>query len=167
MAMVALAEGDRGAFDRVFSTLWPVLHRVSVRMLGATAEAEDAAQQALCKLLGEAWRLDAERDALPWALTFVINECRTARNRARRKVSTELDAIAEPTDPAASPEDDLIGRELLEALEDAVGELGPSDREALGLTAGLESLPAPTRRKRRQRALSRLRVAWRKLYGSV
>ena len=165
--MVALAEGDRGAFDRVFSILWPVLHRVSVRMLGETAEAEDAAQQALCKLLNQAWRFDPERDALPWALTFVVNEGRTVRNRTRRKRPAELDCMAEPRDPAVSPEDALIGRQLLDALEDAVGELSAHDREALGLSSCRESIPAPTLRKRRQRALSRLRIAWRKLHGAV
>jgi RNA polymerase sigma-70 factor (ECF subfamily) len=164
-AMVALAEGDRGAFDRVFSTLWPILRAVSGRMLAAPSEADDAAQQALCKLLAQAWRFEADKDALPWALTFVINECRTARNRSRRRPVAAVDPSV--ADPAASPEARCIERELLAALEAAIGELTFGDRQALGLEDTGDAAPAATVRKRRQRALSRLRVVWRKLHGAV
>jgi RNA polymerase sigma factor (sigma-70 family) len=163
-AMSALAEGDRGAFDRVFSALWPILRAVSGRMLADASEAEDAAQQALCKLFAHAWRFDGSRDALPWALTFVINECRTAIHRARRRATARLDEAS--IDLAASPEALCIEQELLVALEAAVGRLTPSDREALGLDPPLQPASPATVRKRRQRALSRLRVVWRKLHGA-
>ena len=41
--MSALADGDRSAFDAVFSALWPVLRRFAERALRDPAAAEDAA----------------------------------------------------------------------------------------------------------------------------
>jgi RNA polymerase sigma-70 factor (ECF subfamily) len=164
--MVALSEGDRSAFDRVFTMLWPILRSVSQRMLGDRTDADDAAQQALYKLFARAWRFDPRRDALPWALTFVINECRTLRNRYERRGVTRLRAMEEPDGAAASAESQLIERELLVALHSAAAGLDAKDRRALGLEPASEAVAGPTHRKRKQRALSRLRLAWSKLYGA-
>ncbi len=163
--MVDLAEGDRDAFDRVFSALWPILRAVSRRMLGQVVDADDAAQQALLKLFAQASTFDSAQDVLPWALTFAINECRTLRNRARRRPTLIVDDIN--LSGISCPEQMLIEQDLLDALQVAGAKLDPKDRQALGLEAACESLPQPTLRKRRQRALCRLRLAWRKLYGTV
>ena len=46
-AMGRLADGDRNAFDLVFTAIWPVLRRFALRVMGSPADAEDAAQAAL------------------------------------------------------------------------------------------------------------------------
>lgn len=160
--LTALADGDRSAFDGVFALAWPVLRSLAVRLLGNDAEAEDAAQRALLKLFANASRFDPERDALPWLLTFAINECRTARARQGRRTMEPL-----PCDVAGDPgpEAHLVRADLVDALTDVVGSLTESDRVALGLSEGSDA-PAPaTARKRKQRALGRLRSAWRRIHG--
>ena len=162
--LTALADGDRGAFDGVFALAWPVLRSLAVRLLGDDAEAEDAVQRALLKLFANASRFDPERDALPWVLTFAINECRTVRaQRGRRRIEP---LTCDPADDPG-PETHIVHADLLDALTEVVGTLTEADRIALGLIeASTHDAPAPaTQRKRKQRALGRLRNAWRRIHG--
>ncbi len=53
-------------------------------------------------------------------------------------------------------------RELLQALEHALGELTPEDQRMFDANGQVQSA---TLRKRRQRAIERLRFVWRRLYG--
>ncbi len=161
--LAALADGDRRAFDDVFALSWPVMRQLAVRLLGDASEAEDAAQRALLQLFSKASCFDPKREALPWMLTFVINECRTVRTRRRRRPMAEL--TAEPAGDAG-PEEHLVRADLVRAVQDVVGVLGHEDHVALGLVEPTDDAPAPaTRRKRKQRALGRLRSAWRRIHG--
>lgn len=172
--MARLANGDRAAFDPVFNQLWPVLRRFSIRLLGDEAAGEDVAQQALLKLFARAHEYDAERDALTWALGVATWECRTwrrKRGRRREHLGSSLTAEREPTDPAVDPERATIDRDLGRALEAAIEGLGPVDRDVLladlGERGGPTTAARPaTIRKRRQRAVQRLRAAWKGIHGT-
>ena len=61
----------------------------------------------------------------------------------------------------------MLNRNLVSAALTALGELSGMDRETLVATFWDEAPPAsgPTMRKRRERALKRLRTAFRRLYG--
>src|SRR6476469_2073481 len=84
--LVQLAEGDRAAFTVVFRLLWPPLLRLCRSMLKNDADAADAAQQALEKVLTRSSDYDRRRPGMPWALGIAAWECRTfARKRARRR----------------------------------------------------------------------------------
>lgn len=160
-----LAEGDRAAFTAVFHQLWTPVVRLCNSMLGNEADAADAAQQAMQKVLERASDYDPKRPALPWALAIAAWECRTIlRKRSRRReVSDELVPEA-PTDDQAT---ELEQRLLLQNAFSAMGELSESDRETLVATfldqAG--DVSGATLRKRRERAVKRLRDAFRRLYG--
>jgi RNA polymerase sigma-70 factor (ECF subfamily) len=161
--MARLADGDRDAFAFVFGRLWPALRRFSNGALGDAAEADDVAQRALLSIMTRASEYDAGRDALAWAIGIAAWECRTARRRRerRRESAVPPDLIA----AAPSPEDIAIEQDLRRAVEDALGELDERDRVALGWTTATDATPASTLRKRRQRALVRLRAAWSRLHA--
>jgi len=162
--VVQLAEGDRAAFTAVFQILWPPMLRLCRSMLKNDADAADAAQQALEKVLTRAGDYDRKRPALPWALAIAAWECRTfARKRVRRRELPEEQA----PEVGSGSEDDLAQRELMRAAVEALGELSPSDRETLVATFWEEATNATgaTLRKRRERALKRLRDAFKRLYG--
>ncbi len=162
-ALADLSAGNRDAFDDVFTLAWPMLRALALRTLANEAEAEDAAQRALLKLFSNASRFDSKRDALPWTLTFVLNEIRSVRNRRRRRpiVSLEHDLQSD-----AEPETELLRADLVHAVHSIVGTLDARDRAALGLEpSGVETVCPATRRKRKQRALDRLRMAWRRMHG--
>lgn len=167
-AMARLADGDRSAIDAVFHTLWPHVALSCEKMLGPGGDADDAAQEAMQKVFAQAHRYDRTRRALPWALAVAAWECRTVRKRRQRSRTAPLDSISEASDGGASPEDAVILRDLVQAAETVFAGLSESDREALqrAFTEETEerlSISGATLRKRRERAIRRLRETWRKL----
>ena len=159
-----LADGDRDAFHPVFVRLWPLLRGFAARCL-PREEAEDAAQEALLRVFARAAAFDRRRDALSWVLGIAAYEIRTARQRRRRRGRREHPdpALADRPDPGRSPEESALAADLERSLGDALAALRPADAETLLAYARGErpDLPGPTFRKRVERALSRLRSAWR------
>jgi RNA polymerase sigma-70 factor (ECF subfamily) len=156
-----LADGDGSAVEPAFAALWPLLRRFSARALQHEADAEDAAQQALAKVFEQSARFDVERDGVAWVLTIVSFECRTLRRKSQRRREEALDAAAAVAD-GATPESLVVERDLEAAAREALGEMSDADARAIR-TAISDARPArnATFRKRLQRALGRLRVAWR------
>lgn len=167
--MIRLADGDRAAFDPVYSALLPVVETFCRRLLGAGPDAEDAAQHALIKIFEQAGAFDPARDALAWALSIAAWECRTVRRRRARSRAVGEEHLEPVCCGGPSPEDQAIARDLEKAALAILGGLSPSDRETLIATFEGErdgSIALATFRKRRERALARLREAWRRVYGS-
>jgi DNA-directed RNA polymerase specialized sigma24 family protein len=164
--MCRLADGDRSAFHPVFSLAHPLLLRFAQRMLQGAPEAEDAAQQALLKVFSRAARFDASGDALTWMFALTAWECRTARRaHERRREQGEVPDGVHPENPESA----LVVGELLEAARELVGALNREDAETLAAAwegAPRPSIPAATFRKRLQRAVERLRLAWRLKHGA-
>jgi RNA polymerase sigma-70 factor (ECF subfamily) len=168
--LVRLADGDRAAFPPAFTLLWPVTRAFARSFLREDAGAEDAAQQALVRVFLRAAEFDPSRPALPWVLGVVANECRTLRRRKQRRREGSLaEADARP-DPAASPEEEVARRDLERAAFGVLDGLPAADVEAILAHIGAAErpdLPPPTFRKRVERALKRLRQAWRQRHGAL
>ncbi len=169
-AMTRLAEGDRAAFVPVYEALWPVLRRFVQRSLGNPCDADDVAQEALLKVFARASEFDPSREALPWTLGIASYECRTFRRRISRRredqAPWELEAARQE---GPSPEDDVIGRDLEAAALEALGTLRTRDAETILVAArggARPPIPGATFRKRLERAVGRLRSAWRAEHGS-
>jgi RNA polymerase sigma-70 factor (ECF subfamily) len=167
--MLALARGDRSAFQTVFSALWPFLRQFCGRVLHDDALAEDAAQAALMKVFLRATDFRLDGDVVAWALGIAVFECRSLRNRRTRR-GEEIGHPALATVPVAgpTPEDAAIEASLGSALREVLQTLRPLDRETLeGFLAPTPAVRrTPLLRKRLQRALERLRTAWRETHGS-
>ena len=166
--LVRLADGDRSAFDPLFQTLWPLLRRFAARLLPNSVDAEDAAQQALMRVFGRAGEFDRQRDALTWIFGIVAWECRTVRRKAVRR---REDPLLEGIDLAArtdSGEAELVERNLLAAVHELLGSLRPQDVETILLAfRGRRPIGGGAAfRKRLERALKRLRDAWRLKHGT-
>ncbi len=164
-ALLGLSEGDRSTFRVVFDGLFPLLSKYCARSLGNHADAEDAAQRTLEKLFAQASNYREGRSAAAWALSIAFFECRTLRQRRRRSREQPLDTELSLSE--RSPEQTVEDRELSLALETAIESLGEVDQAALRelLTREIGDSPAsPHLRKRRQRAIFRLKMLWSKLY---
>ena len=168
LAMTALAAGDRSAFHTVFAGLWPVLLRFCRHGLRDLDLAQDAAQAALMKLFLHATEFRPEADVVAWALGFAAFECRTARNRGlRRREENDETRLLAIAGVGSSPEDASVEADLRSAAVEVLGSLRPGDAEAIQLAlAGERPARSPAFRKRLQRALERLRTAWRQTHGS-
>jgi RNA polymerase sigma-70 factor (ECF subfamily) len=165
--LVRLADGDRSAFAPVYEVLWPLAHRFSMRALKDSADAEDAAQSALLKMFTRAAEFDKKRDAISWALGIVAYECKTFRQKERRRKEEPLGAGTEPASPD-SPFDQALHQELQEAAKEVLGTLRKSDIEVIEQMMNDErpDVPRATFRKRLERAVARLRAAWGTRYGN-
>ena len=167
-ALTRLADGDRAAFDHVFSALWPLLRRYCSRLLGDASAGEDAAQLALEKILSRVGDWTPGRDALSWALGIATWECRTERQRRarrRERAGSEAEQIAAH---GQSPEEAALLENLRAAALEAMETLQPADLETLSalLREARPEIGAATFRKRVERALDRLRKNWRELHGT-
>jgi RNA polymerase sigma-70 factor (ECF subfamily) len=164
--LVRLSDGDRSALEPAFRALWPILGAFSARALGRDAEAEDAAQQTLLRVFAQAATFDRERDGVAWVLTIASYECRTFRRRAARRREQGLDAAEKLGTADETPEALAVQRDLETAAREVLGGLREEDARAV-LDAIGETRPAgATFRKRLQRALGRLRLAWRTKHGT-
>ena len=167
--MISLARGDRSAFTPLFEALWPVVHRVALRMLPSRADADDASQDALIKLAARVAEFDPTQDAMSWVIGIAIYECRTCRKRLVRRREDGIDAVSEGVSGEANPESNAIARDLESTLAEVIERLGPGDAEviraALREERDVGGAGGATFRKRLQRAMARLRAAWRATHG--
>jgi len=158
--MARLADGERAAFEPVYDTLWPIVRAFVARAVGSGPDAEDAAQSALLKLFAQASDYEPGRSVLTWALAIAAWEIRTVRKRrqrAPRVVETDADVLHAD---APSAEDVLARNELDAAVQAALAALSPADRAALVDSVHAEAFGprTPRERKRKERALARLRA---------
>jgi RNA polymerase sigma-70 factor (ECF subfamily) len=165
--MRRLADGDRSAFTPMFKRLWPEVRKLCGALLVNTADADDAAQQAMEKILSRCAEYDVTRPAKPWALGIAAWECRTLRKKRQRRRETTDERLDRGA--SAGHEEELVQRDLVRNALLAIETLSATDRETL-LATFWEDEAAPgvsgaTLRKRRERALTRLRDAMRRLYG--
>ena len=147
--------------------LWPVVHLFAERGLRHEQDAEDVAQEVFLRICARISDFDRRRDGLSWAFGIASYEIMTVRKRRQRRRELQGDGeLAARADASESQEEAAIQHELSEAMALAVGQLSDEDRASLGLEVlVLATVPPATVRKRRQRALDRLRTVWRRLYG--
>ena len=167
MLMARLADGDRSVFDKVYAELWPIVSAFCGKALPA-ADAEDAAQQALLKVFDRAATFERDRDALTWALSIAVWEIKTIRKRLVRSKTTALEETQLPS-ITDNPEGLAAERQIVEAARQVLGQLSVLDQQTLIATFNQEvgdDIAGATFRKRRERALARLRDAWSRIYAS-
>jgi RNA polymerase sigma-70 factor (ECF subfamily) len=162
-----LADGDRSAIEPAFVALGPLVRAFAARALPRSMDAEDAAQSALTKLFEQVRDFDPSRDGVAWALAVVHFECRTIARRAQRRREQALDPETHAPSTTDTPES-LMGRRELEAMaRELFSDLGDDDARTIAAAIEDERPRADaTFRKRLQRALARLRLAWRTKHGT-
>lgn len=164
--MVRFADGDRTAFQPLFDALWPVLLAFTSRSLEQAADAEDAAQQAMLKVFSRIADFDRARDGVSWALGIAGYEVMSLRKQRARRREAGPAALDRVEQEGADVEARTIAEELTQAVRDLLGELPARDGAALAYAFTGEAPPSDdTSRKRRFRALERLRAAWRRAHG--
>jgi RNA polymerase sigma-70 factor (ECF subfamily) len=166
-AICRLADGERSGMAQLVTELWPVLLEFARRGV-PEQDAEDIAQEVFLRICARIAEFDRTRDGLSWAFGIASYAILTHRRRTQRRRESlgapELEALSAP---GSSQEELAIQRELRAALRAVLGEVSDDDLAHLGLVA--KGPPANVSdaalRKRRQRALDRLRMMWRRLYG--
>lgn len=115
-------------FDAVFAGLYPSLFRYLQRLTGDADVAEDIAQEAFVRLLGQKL---PEAEARPWLFAVATN---LVRDRARKQERRERLLKATPVLPSAAgprPDEALERAEQIGLVREALGRLAPRDQQLL------------------------------------
>ena len=156
----AARRGDDDAFGRLAGPYRGELHAHCYRMLGSTADAEDALQETLLR----AWRglpqFEGRSSVRSWLYKIATNVClRAIERRPRRVLPVDYGPAADPHDGLAEPVTEAVWLEPYPDERLGLGS-GPATPEAryeqregveLAFIAALQHLPA------RQRAVLILR----------
>jgi RNA polymerase sigma-70 factor (ECF subfamily) len=162
--------GDAGAYGGLVERYQDLAFRVAYLILGETAEAEDAAQEAFIKAYYSLRRFHAGAPFRPWLLQIVANQARNQRRAGGRRGALALRANAQERpsgDAAPSPEAVALIDERRQALLEAVSLLRDEDRLIVAYRyffelseiemAGALGCARGTVKSRLSRALGRLR----------
>ena len=164
-ALRGLEQGDRSCAEPVFKALWPIVLAFCRKALGEGAQ--DVAQETLMKLFAQAGGFRPRSDAVAWALEIARWECRTElRRRSRARAGTNC--VAAPAEGGPLQDEQLERAQLTAALHESISHLNSAD-QAVVTSVLQEAFPAnagSVERKRKERALTRLKGAWRLLYGA-
>jgi len=167
--MDRLVDGDRSAFEFVFDVTWPLAHGLASKTIGPGADAEDIAQQALMKVFSRAQEFEKGRDALSWILGITAFECRTLKQKYRRRKEnlSHHDELEVLYDSKPSTEEVLLQQNLEKIVRELISELSVQDQETILISFGEVARPelaGTTYRKRLQRAIDRLKEKWKGHY---
>lgn len=131
--LVAVAHGDRGAFDRLYDRVAGTVFGVAKRVLVDPHRAQEVAQDVLVEVWRRADRFDPSRgSALAWIATMT-------RRRAIDVVRAEEASRRRETDDPASPEaadpvaENVVQIDERHRVRSAVGRLTDLQREAVEL----------------------------------
>jgi RNA polymerase sigma-70 factor (ECF subfamily) len=132
--VAAVRAGDQAALDAWIRREHPAAYRVCFGILLDAAEAEDAAQDAMLRLLDRLGQWDARRPFATWRNAIVTNLCRDRlRSAAARRRVEQRSAPAEAAGALPDPADAASAREVRHALVACLGHLTPREREVFVL----------------------------------
>ena len=122
-------QGDRTAAQALMVRHLPRMLTLARRMLGNSAEAEDAVQETFLKLWTHAARWKPGKAKFEtWLYRVTMNEC---YDRLRRRTTAKLDEAAEIADPAPTADRLLENAGIAAEIEAALAELPERQRAAI------------------------------------
>ena len=113
--------GSTAAYERLFRAYWPVAWRAAHAVTLDRGLADDVAQEAMERVLGNLDRVDEDRPLGPWVRRVAVNRAIDELRRDRRLVRT-----ASPEEEGPLWRDDAAPEDL--ALAQAVAALEPEKR---------------------------------------
>lgn len=134
-----VADGDRGAFERVYRATSAKLFGICIQLLRDRAEAEDTLQDVFATIWHKAGQYDARRaSAITWLAMIARNRCiDRLRSNVHLQRSDAIDVAEQLPDDAPGGLERAERADERERLEDCLRELEPG-RERLLRTAFFE-----------------------------
>jgi RNA polymerase sigma factor (sigma-70 family) len=167
--LLAVAQGERAAFARLFEHVAPRLKSWLMRSGSSDSQAEELAQEAMVKVWRKAAQFDpAQAGASTWIFTIARNQ-RVDHLRRQGQPAQELDetALAELPDPMAPPDEALHALRREREVRAALARLTPEQSQVIQLSyfdeephariAELLGIPLGTVKSRIRLALNQMR----------
>jgi RNA polymerase sigma-70 factor, ECF subfamily len=167
-------------FEQILASGLPRLYRSAYRVLGNTADAEDAVQDALLAAHTHLNQFRGQAQISTWLTTIVLNSARMQLRRRARLAHVSLDQSNGELQPSVSerladhrpsPEDESVECELSARLSHFHGRLSPTLRRTFQLrdidglsireTARILGVPTGTVKAQLVRARTRLKELMR------
>ena len=141
--IAAARKGDSAALNRLLELISGPVHRFSRGFCRDPHDSEDLVQEVLVSLLRSLDTFRGESSLTTWSYTVARRACVRLRKRNSRHAALddEPGAVELPADRSAEPPARHERRRLGEALERAISELPPAQRDVLVLR-DVEGLPA-------------------------
>jgi RNA polymerase sigma-70 factor (ECF subfamily) len=136
--VAAALAGDADAIARLFRREHAPVWRLCMGLLADRDDADDAAQDAMLKLLDQLPRFDPGRAWATWRNTVVLNHCRDRLRRDAARARAEASAVelslpALLPSPSPGPLDAAARGEVAELVTRSLRHLSPREREAFVL----------------------------------
>jgi RNA polymerase sigma-70 factor (ECF subfamily) len=131
-------QGDRDAFEILFSRYRPILYRLAQRILRIHEESEDAVQNCSLAAFRKLKSFKYEGAFRSWLARILVNEAITILRKRKRTCSSECSVLQEPAEPADSlpdpgpnPEQILSQKQSARALMRKLTQLSSGQRAVL------------------------------------
>jgi RNA polymerase sigma-70 factor, ECF subfamily len=131
-------QGDRDAFEILFSRYRPILYRLAQRMLRNHEESEDAVQNCSLAAFRKMKSFKCEGAFRSWLARILVNEAITILRKRKRTYSSECSIPQERAgaadslpDPGLNPEQILSRKQNASALMRKLSQLSPGQRAVL------------------------------------
>ncbi len=141
--------GDAKALETLLERHQEQVYRFGMKMCRDPEDARDVLQETLLAMARSVRDFRGASSISTWLYSIARGFCIKKRRRSKfapeAERSLDTDAAAEATelaDPGRSPDEELAGKEIRQALEEAMGALDPMYREVL-LLRDVEGLSAP------------------------
>lgn len=126
--------GDSAAFELIVARYERRVLLLSLRLLGAPEDAQDAAQDVFLRAFKYIHRLDVTKPIEPWLVRMTVNVCRDiGRNRQRRRAAFPVETILEAAavDASTDPHNGVAVEQQRKLLRKALEELPEKERMAV------------------------------------
>ena len=128
-------QGDRDAFEILFSRYRPILYRLAQRILRIHEESEDAVQNCSLAAFRKLKSFKYEGAFRSWLARILVNEAITILRKRKRAYSSERSVLPEPAeslpDPGPNPEQILSQKQNVRALMRKLSQLSSGQRAVL------------------------------------
>jgi len=128
-------DGHKSAFKELVERHKKPAFRMALGLVGNKDDAHDISQEAFLRVYRSAATFDTSQPFLPWFYTIIANLCRTWLRKRSRTENRMVDV----EDPSfllvdkADPEKEVMQKETLSRLQDALMQLEFKDREIIML----------------------------------
>ncbi|WP_082393542.1 RNA polymerase sigma factor [Nocardia arizonensis] len=120
-------DGDTRAYEQLVLRYQGRMLRLSTKMLGDRADAEDVVQEVFLHVWRRLPQLETDAAFVGWLYRMTTNQCLNAIRARRPRVDVDLDDTASPRSDA-QPEHAAQVSDQLRALHAALGTLTPEQR---------------------------------------
>lgn len=121
--------GDSAAFERIVVRFERRVLTLAWRLLGNSADAQDAAQEVFLRMFRFLHRVDTSRPFEPWLIRLTVNVCRDAGRKRTASVLLDGDLLQSSSDPHA----ELHSVEQRRILHSVLQDLPEKERAAVVL----------------------------------